>query len=217
MRGHRARQLHPLAVQQRQAPGRRVRAVDQPGALEDFPATAQDAALSSAGPLAFGPDVLFVGDSVGAQVVAFEVGDDVFDDQSGYALGRAETFEGRTLVHDLGATLGALVGAPATAITVNDMAVHPGTRQIVLSFHRGLGPDAVPFLAKVDRGEVELIDHATLPASVQALSNPPGEAALEFGQSAASYAITDIDHHEGEIFVAGVSGEEFASGLRRIA
>ena len=181
------------------------------------PAAAQDAALSSAGPLAFGPGVLFVGDSIGAQVVAFEIGDGVFDDQAGYALGRPETFEGRTLVDDLGAALGALVGAPAEAITINDMAVHPGTRQIVLSAHRGLGPDAVPFLAKVDRGEVVLIDHAALPATAHALASPPAEATLEFGQPAASYAITDIDHHEGEIFVAGVSGEEFASGLRRVA
>lgn len=172
--------------------------------------------LRSAGPLEFGPGgVLFVGDGVGAQVVAFEMAS-VLDDQSGYELGRIETFEGRTLVPDLPAALGALVGAPAEQVVVNDMAVHSATRQVVISGHRGLGPDARPFLAKVDRGEAALIDHAALPSTAHALGGPPAEATLEFGQPTAAYAVTDIDHHGGEIFVAGVSGEEFASTLRRV-
>lgn len=179
-------------------------------------ALAEDVTLRSAGPLAFGPGVLFVGDSLAATVVAFELGRDTLDDQTGYALGRAETFEGRTLVDDLPAALGALVGAPGDRIVINDMAVHPETRQIVLSAHRGLGPDAVPFLAKVDRGTVKLIAHDALAATTHALE-PPKNATLEFGQPAAAYAITDIDHHDGEIFVAGVSGEAFSSVLRRIA
>ncbi|MEM7709951.1 MAG: hypothetical protein AAF264_04225, partial [Pseudomonadota bacterium] len=140
---------------------------------------------------------------------------DTLDPQDGYELGRAETFEGRTMVDDLGAALGALVGAPADQIAINDMTVHAASSQVVISAHRGLGPDAVPFLAKIDRGEAVLIDHAALEATAHAF-DAPGEVSLEFGQPAASYAITDIDHYGGEIFVSGVSGEEFASGLRRV-
>lgn len=184
-------------------------------------AFASDTELRSAGALEFAPSavgqtVLFVGDSVGAKVVAFELPAGVLDDQSGYELGRAQTFEGRTIVADLPAALGALVGAPANQIAINDMAVHPGTRQIVLSAHRGLGPDAVPFLAKVDRGQVALIETEGLPATAHFL-DAPAATRLEFGQPTAVYAITDIDHHDGEIFLAGVSGEDFWSGLRRIA
>jgi hypothetical protein len=39
---------------------------------------------------------------------------------------------------------------------------------------------------------------------------------LEFGQLERNLAITDITYYEGEIFVAGVSNEEFASKLRLI-
>ncbi|WP_227271029.1 hypothetical protein [Roseobacter weihaiensis] len=183
------------------------------------PAMAQDITLQSAGPLEFAPGdgqgILFVGDSLGARVVAFELADGTLDDQVDYQLGRVETFEGRTMVDDLAAAIGDLVGAPADQISINDMAVHPGTRQIVLSVHRGLGPDALPFLVKVDRGTVSLLETEALASSAHNLT-PPGETNLEFGQPAAAYAVTDVDWHDGEIFVAGVSGEDFNSTLRRV-
>ncbi len=186
------------------------------GACASTPSARDAASLMSAGPIEFGAGTLFVGDSRGSRVMAFELSDDTLDDQSGYELGRAETFEGRTLVDDLPTALAELVGAPAELITINDMAVDPSTHQIVLSAHRGLGPDATPFLAKANRGEVALIDHAALTATEHVLS-APGDASLEFGQPASAFAITDIDFHDGELFIAGVSGEEFASGLRRVA
>ncbi len=45
----------------------------------------------------------------------------------------------------------------------------------------------------------------------------PVHETLEFGQPQNMLAITDIDYWEGEIFVSGVSNEEFASKLRRMA
>ena len=44
----------------------------------------------------------------------------------------------------------------------------------------------------------------------------PKTGSLEFGQLERNLAITDITYYEGEIFVAGVSNEEFASKLRLI-
>ncbi|MBW4706348.1 hypothetical protein KX928_00950 [Roseobacter sp. YSTF-M11] len=183
------------------------------------PAAAQSAApvLKSAGAIEFSDDVLFVGDSAGNQVVAFQLGAETLTDQANYQLGRPQTFEGRTIVEDLPADIGRLTGAPADQITINDVAVHAATQQIVVSAHRGLGPDAVPVLARINDGAVELIDHAGLSATVHALGAPPAQAALEFGQPAAFYTITDIDHYNGELFVSGVSGEDFDSTLRRIA
>lgn len=180
------------------------------------PALAAD--LRSAGPLEFGPDgVLFVGDSLGGKVVALELGPDQLDDQTDYRLGRAETFEGRTIVSEIDRVLGTLVGASPERININDLAVHLETKQIFISAHRGLGPDAMPFIAKVDHGEIALMDVAAIPSTSLALNNPAETGELEFGQPIATYAVTDIDYHNGEIFVAGVSGETFDSTLRRAA
>ena len=178
-------------------------------------AHAQDA-LKSAGSLAFGSEgTLFVGDSRGYQVMAYDVSG-VLSDQSEYVLGRPETFEGRTIIDDLRGTLGDMMAAPADQIAVNDLVVHGATGQIFLSGHRGLGPDAMPFIAYVDDGDLMLLDLVSLESASHALQSPVGDATLEFGQPAESYAITDIDYFEGEIFIAGVSGESFDSTLRRV-
>ncbi len=175
------------------------------------------APLRSAGAMDFGPDgTLFVGDTYGGKVVAFDVSG-ILSDQSDYVLGRAETFEGRTIVEDLRAELGALVAAPADQIGVNDVTVHAPTGQIFLSGHRGLGPDTLPFVATVNHGVLSVLDLDALASSAHELQSPVAEASLEFGQSTRSYAITDVDYYDGEIFVAGVSGESFDSTLRRIA
>ncbi len=175
-----------------------------------------ETSLVSAGAMTFGADdTLFVGDTFGGKIVAFDLSG-ILADQSDYVLGRAETFEGRPIVEDLLGTLGAQMAAPASQITINDLAVHAPTQQVVLSGHRGLGPDAMPFLALVDQGEVRIIDHASLPATEHTLQGPASAGSLEFGQPIQSYAITDIDYYQGELFVAGVSGENFNSALRRV-
>lgn len=173
--------------------------------------------LRSAGAMDFGPDgTLFVGDTYGGKVVAFDVAG-VLSDQSDYVLGRAETFEGRAIIADLRAEIGALVAAEPDRIGVNDVTVHAPTGQIFLSGHRGLGPDALPFVATVDHGVLTVLDLDALESSAHELQSPIGEATLEFGQPTRSYAITDVDYYDGEVFVAGVSGESFNSTLRRIA
>lgn len=60
---------------------------------------AADSKLKSAGALAFGPDnVLAVGDNCSGAVHAFESKNTALDDQKGNTLGRAQSFEGRTLI-----------------------------------------------------------------------------------------------------------------------
>lgn len=180
------------------------------------PAAAQTA-LSSAGALAFGPDgTLFVADTSGRQVVAYDL-EGILADQSDYVLGRPQTFEGRTIVADLRAALGAQMAAPAEQVEINDVAVHGTTKQIFLSGHRGLGPDAVPFVAAIDGGDVTVLDLESLPSTSHRLETGTPEATLEFGRPAGSYAITDLDYYDGEVFVAGVAGDSFDSTLRRVA
>ncbi|MEM1428890.1 MAG: hypothetical protein AAGG09_05485 [Pseudomonadota bacterium] len=179
--------------------------------------SAQAADLQSAGALAFDDgNVLFVGDSRAGLVHAFDLTGAGLTDQSGYQLGRAETFEGRTIFDHLDVEIAALLGVPASDIAINDMVVHKPTKQIFLSVHRGLGPEAEAVILSVSNGAVDLVDLDAAAHSSMSVGPVPTSATLEFGQPLNMLAITDIDYHQGEILVAGVSNEEFSSKLRRM-
>lgn len=173
--------------------------------------------LKSAGALSFGAgNVLFVGDNISGSVHAFVFKNNAFDSQKGYVLGRGQSFEGRTIIDDIDGQIAALLGTESDNITINDMVVHPETKQILLSVHRGKGPKPTPIILKVDKGQLKPLDlskanHTSIDLSV------PVDKSLEFGQNLNTLAITDIDYYEGELFVAGLSNEEFSSKLRRIA
>jgi hypothetical protein len=174
-------------------------------------------AVASAGVLAFGPgNVLFVGDSKGAAVHAFVLRAVDFTMQSNVAMGNANNFEGQDLISGIDRKLAALLGTSPDQILINDMIVHQASKQIFLSVERGRGPDAVPVIFKVNQGKLEILDLNGLPHSKVSIANEPDEQTLEFGQRQRSLAITDIKYYNSEIFVTGVSNEEFASRLRRI-
>lgn len=179
-------------------------------------ALSQESPLQSAGALAFDTgNVLFVGDSKAGTVHAFEIPAASLQDQSDYQLGRAESFEGRTVIAEIDVQIGELLGVPADQIAINDMAVHRPTGQIFLSVHKGLGPDAEAVILRVDHGKLALMDLSTTTHSSVNVGPVPTDETLEFGQPLNPMAITDIDYYEGEIFVSGISNESFASKLRR--
>ena len=172
--------------------------------------------LSSAGALAFDTgNTLFVGDAKAGLVHAFDLTDAVTD-QADYQLGRAQTFEGRTIFNHLDVEIAALLGVEAADIAINDMVVHKPTKQIFLSVHRGHGPEAEAVVMAVNNGALELVDLASADHTSMSVGPVPTAETLEFGQPLNTLAITDIDYYNGELFVAGVSNEEFSSKLRRI-
>lgn len=174
--------------------------------------------LRSAGALAFdSANTLFVGDGKAGIVHAFGLADSQLTDQSAYELGRAKTFEGRTIFENINAEIGAILGIPADAVQINDLVVHKPTGQIFLSVHRGLGPDADAIILRVNQGDIELVDLTQAEHMTQDIGAIAEDEAIEFGRSLYALSITDIDYHNGEIFVAGVSNEEFDSTLRRIS
>ena len=179
-------------------------------------AQADGGVLRSAGALAFNDtNVLFVGDSLAGKVHAFDLTD--LQDQAAYQLGRAQTFEGRTIIDGLDVQIAELLGATPDEIVINDMVVHKPTKQIVLSVHRGHGPDAEALILKVNQGKLERVELDAAGYSATTVGPVPDVETLEFGQPLNMLAITDIDFYKGEIFVAGISNEVFSSKLRRIA
>src|SRR5437868_4623220 len=95
--------------------------------------------VKSAGPLAFGPDgVLFIGDSLGAKVVAIDTGD---------------TKAGATTsvsVQNIDSKIAAALGAAADQISIRDIATNPVSKNIYISVNRGRGGDAKAVIIKVD-------------------------------------------------------------------
>lgn len=173
--------------------------------------------LQSAGALEFGPDnTLFVGDTKAGAIHAFTLSDADFKTQASVPFGNARTFEGRDLVRGVDETLAALLGVTPDQITINDLAVHKPSKQIFLSLHRGHGQDAEPIIVTVNDGKFDVLDLSARPHSSMLIGAPLASQTLEFGQATRSLAITDIKYFEGEVFVAGVSNEEFASKLRRM-
>jgi hypothetical protein len=173
--------------------------------------------LRSAGVLTFGPDnVLFVGDITGAKIHAFALRDKDLTSQTDVVSGNFHNFEGRDHVVGLDQKLAALFGTTVDKIVVNDMAVHQPTQQIFLSVERGRGTNAIPAIVKVNHGRLEVLALDSIPHSQIALPNEPdSKAMLEF-EPQQTYAITDIEYYNGEVFVSGITNQRFASTLYRI-
>jgi hypothetical protein len=179
-------------------------------------AMADDSVLRSAGALAFDTgNTLFVGDGKAGVVHAFDLSE-IVADQSDYQLGRAQTFEGRTIFNNLDVEIASLLGVEAADVMINDMVVHKSSKQVFLSVHRGHGPEAEAVIVAVNQGNLDLVDLASADHSSISVGPVPTAETFEFGQELNTLAITDIDYYNGEILVAGLSNEEFSSKLRRI-
>ena len=118
---------------------------------------------------------------------------------------------------------------------MNGMAVHPVTREPYLAVGVRNGDRLEPAVVSVSlAGEVHPFDLSSSKVTVHQLSDVPDEdktfqsRAGTFPMPPASYfeekartplrsmTIVDLKFHAGEVFVAGVSNQEFSSTLRRI-
>ena len=162
----------------------------------------------SAGAMTFGPEgTLFVADSRGGKLYALRIEDS-----------KVERDTGRFSVGELDSKVAAVLGTTPRELRFNDMAVNQTTGNIFITVSRGLGDGAAPALVKVNaRGEVSLVDvdrirfaETVLPAS------PSRDAKTPWGQPQWMLSVTDLNFVEGELWVAGLSNEQFASALRRV-
>lgn len=160
--------------------------------------------LKSATTLAFGPeDILFIGDAKGAALVAVATGDTEGDAASA-----------KINVSDLGTSLASLLSAKK--VTVNDLAVNPGTGSAFLA----VTADDAAAIVKVDGGgkltQLELKDIRF--AKVD-LKDAPEDKVVGEGRRARNnreQSITDIAYFEGKILVSGLSSAKAPSALREL-
>ena len=175
--------------------------------------------VKSLGALEFSPEgVLFVGDNLLGAIHAIDL-----------------TTENRTRekfeinVNNVDAQVAAILGAAPHNITINDLAVHPKSGEAYLSVSRGNGMNVLPALIKIDADNKiynVVLDSAKF--TTQTLSKVP-EMSKQFRPRGSTpkaiakakrpqrmFSIMDMEYYKGELFVSGVSNEEFSSILRRM-
>ena len=181
-----------------------------------------------AGALTFAPDgTLFVGDNISSAVFAYKTG----QDQPEQIDPKAPPVE----VESVDDRIAPVVRGKLEKIEINGMAVHPTSRVIYLSISRFSGGPVIPAIVKVslsgkitefklnspDRSEFRIKD---APGPDQHFADRAGQWPVPSPEkyhekaktSMRSMTIVDMKFHDGELYIAGISNEEFASTLRRV-
>jgi hypothetical protein len=165
--------------------------------------------LQSAGVMSFSGDgTLFLADPRGAAVYAIDV-----------AEAHRDTSRSGVRIDDVDGKIAAALGTTRDQIRIVDMVAHPLSQSLYFSLTRGRGNDAVPVLVSVTKVDekvtvlpIENIKHARadIPHA------PSADAKTPWGAPQRSFTVTDIALVDGEVYVAGLGNEQFASTLRRL-
>ena len=178
--------------------------------LLSSPSSAQEHSeikLTSAGPIAFGPNgLLLVSDPMAATIYAIETGDS-----------NGSTDGVNIEVPAIRTKIAAMMGTKKEDVRINDLAVNPSSGNVYLSVSRGTGKDQLSTILKVDAktkklGEFEL---SNVKFTKTALNNA-AESKQARGGNQRLMSITDMAFVNDQVYVAGLSNEEFASNLRSL-
>jgi hypothetical protein len=176
-----------------------------PDAGDDFGLRLGAPAVQSLGAMTFGPgNVLFIGDSEGAQIHAIEIAD-------------ATPAQNTPIdVTGIDARIAQALGTAADQILIHDLAVHPQSRNVYLTVTRGRGEGAQPALLRVKRdGAIESVPLESVRYSTAAIPNAPAPDP-QARRNPRTLTVTDLAFAEGRVFVAGLSNEEFSSAFRQM-
>jgi hypothetical protein len=101
-------------------------------------------------------------------------------------------------------------------ITVEDMVVRPGTAEVYVAI--SYGPAKTPALIVVtsDKKTRRIDLKAAASTSVALRNAPTTDYSFWRDTPERSFTVTDMKWRNGELFVAGLSNQDFASTLRRI-
>ena len=194
-----------------------TQAAPMSGAAESSQGTVK---LQYAGALTFSPDgVLFIGDNISGAVFAYP---------TGQAVASAAPLD----VVGVDGRIAELLKAPKASVHINGMAVHPTSHDVYLSVSYGSGRPAVVKVSPA--GVVSELDLTRASHTSWIIPNPPtpdehfrdrtgdlplptaARDHLKAATSMRSMTIVDLKFHDGQVFVAGISNEEFSSTLRRV-
>jgi hypothetical protein len=159
--------------------------------------------LKSLSSITFSKDgVLFLADPLGMKIYALD------QKQSSE---KAQTLE----VENIDEKIAALLGVSTKDIKIEDMAVNPTSQEVFIAVTRR-GSVLQPAVIKVDKqGKLSSFNLNNVSYYETSLSDVPSKSPHQYFPLTA--AITDMAFIDGELYVSGLSGEEFSSKLRRIA
>lgn len=164
-------------------------------------------ALKSLTSIAFNNDgILFMADPLAAHVYGIETQP------------VSQTVPERINVDNIDEKLAALLGVQVKDIKIQDMAVHPASREIYLAVTRR-GTPTQSVLVKSDMlGKLQVINLADVSYYETTLKDlPAASTKLPKEWHSISMAVTDMAFVDGELLVSGLSGEAFTSRLRRFS
>ena len=177
--------------------------------------------IRSLSALAFGPGgILFVGDSKGGAVYAIDLGSRA-----------AGEVKDPKEIPDIEGKLAALLGVTAADIMIHDLAVDPISKQSYLAVSRGRAAWSQQWLLPNDVADAsvlvrfdaaarpEIVDLTSVRFARVALPNPVDAAKKVPWKNVSLRAdtITDMAYADGDLYIAGLSNEEFASTMWKVA
>ncbi len=167
------------------------------------------AAFKSAGAMTMGPDgIIFIADPKSASVFALDLKDNTRD-----------TTSTAIEIKSIDRALAGFLGINTEDVVINDLVVNPLSQNIYLSVSRGRSVDAIPVLIKVShQGKISEVKTDNVLFSRADIANAPGpDEKTPWGELKRNMVIIDLNYYGGELFVAGLSNEEFSSNLRRLS
>ena len=165
--------------------------------------------LRSIGVMTFGLDgTLYVADSRAGAVYAIDLGD-AERDTSGTGI----------TVKGVDTQIASMLGVAKDEIRIHDMVANPLSQTVYFSVTNGRGESATPLLVRLTKRDkrfsvvsLDMIRHARLelPDAASRDTTMPWEGFPR------SFTMTHLAVGNGELYVAGLSNEEFKSTLRRV-
>jgi hypothetical protein len=164
--------------------------------------------LRSIGVMTFGPDgILYVADSRAGAVYAIDLGETAHD-----------TTTTGIMVKGVDAQIAAVLGVSKDEIRVHDMVASPLSQAVYFAVTKGRGDAETPMIVRLTKRDkqlavvsLDMIRHARLelPDAASRDTTMPWEGFPR------SFTMTHLAVGNGELYVAGLSNEEFKSTLRR--
>lgn len=167
-------------------------------------ANASAADIKSISRLATGPEnVLFVADWKAARVHAITL-----------AQAKQQPVGTTFNILDLESLLSRQVGG--ARVTVEDMVVRPGTAEAYVAISYGAAKTPALIVVTSDQ-QARRIDLKAAKSTYTELRDAPSSTSEFWHETPErSFTVTDMKWRDGEIFIAGLSNQDFASTLRRV-
>jgi hypothetical protein len=165
---------------------------------------ASAADIKSISRLATGPgNVLFVADWKAARVHAITLPD-----------AKQEPAATAFNILDLESLLSSQVGG--ARVTVEDMVLRPGTSEAYVAISYGAAKTPALIVVTSDHKARRIDLKAARSTSIELRDAPSPKSEFWNETPERSFTVTDMKWRDGEIFVAGLSNQDFASTLRRV-